>query len=140
MKMPKGITKKQKMHLKKIYEDTYSKNLHKIGERKSKNVARARFYEEAFKIFMNQEQLLEEKPKIIKKKTYIKESVDYKAYESNGAKLIVSTDEKVLDKFKNAERKGLLRDMDDPYEQEILFKIKDEYNIEFSPDMYYVIK
>lgn len=140
MKMPKGITKKQKMHLRKIYESNYNKNFPKLGEKKAKNVARAKFYEEAFKMFMKQEELLEEKPKIIKKKTYIKENLDYKAYEYNNTKLIVSTDEKLLNKFKNAERKGLLRDMDDPYEQEVLFKIKDEYNIEFSPDMYYVIK
>ena len=131
MKFPKGIKKEQKKYLKEVYETSL---------KKSKYYARARYYEEVFKIFEELSFLDIKKEWKKKKPVYIRESVDYKSYSLNDKKFIVSTDKKILEKFSNAERSGIIRDMNDEYEQEILFKIKSKYNISLHPDMYYVIK
>lgn len=140
MKYPVGISSKQKKRLKKVYIKSLRENSKKVEPEKAKNISKAKFYEESFKIFMKLEENKKNRVKFKIKKSYIKEGIDYKVYKINGTKMAVSTDKKILDKFKTAERKGLLREMDDPYEQEILFKIKDKYQIEFDPDMFYAIK
>lgn len=144
MKFPEGITKKQKIFLKNIYEETLKKNLRSKTKQKAKSVAKAKFYEEAFRIFCEKEGIIDinEEWKRKKKKRIrsINESIDYKVYLIGNKEFIVSTEEKILDKFSNAERSGLLRNMDDEYEQEILFKAKEKYNLRLHPDMYYVIR
>lgn len=131
MKFPKGITKKQKFFLKEVYDEAYKKERDK---EKAKKIARARFYEESFKIFIDKEKSQNK----IKKIKFIKEDIDYKVYEVGSIKLYLSTDEKILNK--KAERKGIIRDMNDEFEQEILFKVKEKYDISLHPDMYYLIK
>lgn len=142
MKYPKGLTKKEKRYLREVYEDTLIRNLKK-GEKRAKAIAKIKFNEETFKLFKKKENIkniTEEWNRRNKRHfTYIKENVDYKVYKVDGDKLIVSTDEKLLEKFEDKKRKGLLRDMDDEFEREIFFKVQEKYDINFSPDMYFVI-
>jgi len=141
MKFPKGLNKTQKNYLKEVYNQSLKKRKDPL---KAKAYAKARFYEEAFKFFCEKEGVInineEWKEKKKKRIRRINESIDYKVYLIGDKEFLVSTDEKLLDKFSNAERSGLLRDMDDEYEQEILFKAKEKYNIKLHPDMYYVIR
>lgn len=144
MKFPKNITRAEKKYLKEVYYSALKENKRK-ETKKAKAIAKARFYEECFNIFLKKEKILtinemwnqQNKKKLF---TYIKESIDYKSYNIGNNKFIVSTDKKILEKYSDAERKGMLRDMTDEFEQEILFKAKSKYNIRFHPDMYYVIK
>lgn len=142
MKYPKGLSKKEKRYLREVYEDTLIRNLKK-GEKRAKAIAKIKFNEETYKLFKKKENIkniTEEWNKRNKRHfTYIKENVDYKVYKVDGDKLIVSTDEKLLEKFEDKKRKGLLRDMDDEFEREIFFKVQEKYDINFSPDMYFVI-
>ena len=143
MKFPVGINKQQKKYLKNIYEETYNSKI-SLGKIKARNVARARFYEEVFKLFQKREKMLVEQESFsLIKKSYIKEEKDYKIYKAGDSRMVVSTNEKILElkKFRNNYSNGILRDMNDPYELEVFSKIKDENpDIKFSPDMYYVIK
>ena len=87
--------------------------------------------------------LVEQESFSLIKKSYIKEEKDYKIYKAGDSRMVVSTNEKILElkKFRNNYSNGILRDMNDPYELEVFSKIKDENpDIKFSPDMYYVIK
>jgi len=147
MKFPKGLNLKQKKYLKEVYEDAYKERRKETSSLKAKKYAKAKFYEEAFKIFLKKEKArtISEKWKIRNKKRKnlnLNESknIDYKVYKVNGVKFIVSTDKDLLEKYKNAERKGLLRDMTDEFEQEVLFNAKEQYGISLDPDMFYVIK
>lgn len=147
MKFPKGLTLKQKKYLKEVYDDAYKERRKKTSPAKAKKYAKARFYEESFKIFLQKEKAktITERWKIRNKKKKdfnINESkdIDYKVYRTNGVKFIVSTDRDLLEKYKNAERKGLLRDMTDEFEQEVLFNTKEQYGVRLDPDMFYVIK
>jgi hypothetical protein len=146
MKFPKNITKKEKKYLKEVYEKTLQENIKKRKPKeKARSIARSRFYEEAFKIFIRKEKKVSvneiwNKKNKTKLFSYIKESVDYKSYKIGNNKLFTSTDKKILEIFSDAERKGILRNMNDEFEQEILFKVKDKFNVRFDPDMYYVIK
>ena len=141
MKLPKNISKKQKRYLKELYYETYSSLIKTKNEKKARAVSRAKVNEELFKIFCKKEVLnITEQWKTKKKFSYIKENMDFKSYTLNNVDFVVSTNNKVLEKFSNAERKGMIRDMKDEYEQEILFKVKEKYNVKLSPDMFYVIK
>lgn len=137
MKLPENITKKEKIYLKETYRAFYAKNLNK-GKEKASRLATAKLYEECFKIFCKKEKITTIREEWLSKK-FLTESVDYKTYELGKVKFVVSTDEKILKKF-SSEKKGLIRDMNDEYEQEILFKVKSKYGIRLHPDMYYVIK
>lgn len=143
MKFPKGISNSQKKYLKEVYENAYALKIKESKtEEKSKAFARARFYEETFKIFIGKEksvlQTWKSRKKVLKEGK--KPKVDYKTYSVDNTSFIVSTDKKILDFFDGAERSGLLKDMNDEYEQEILFKAKKQYGVTLHPDMYYVIK
>jgi UTP:GlnB (protein PII) uridylyltransferase len=144
MKFPKNITRKEKKYLKEVYENALEKNKKK-PIKKARSIAKAKFYEECFKIFLKKENEIivneiweKQNPK--KLFSYIEESIDYKKYNIGNNKFIVSTDKKILEKYSDSERKGMLRNINDEFEQEILFKIKNKYNIRLDPDMYYVIK
>lgn len=135
MRFPNELNKQQKEKLKTIYNFNLKKNKDK-GTEKSKNIARAKFYEEAFSIFMEKEKKIG-----FSKKTYLKEEKDYKVYKANNTKMIISTNDNIFKKFSSIDRKGKLGEIKDEYELEIFFKIKDKYpEISFSPEMYYVIK
>lgn len=127
MKFPEGINKKQKKYLKEVY----FKSL-----KKSKRYAKARFYEEVFKIFKEQNDI--NILNIWEDKKYLKEELDYKKYKIKDKTLLVSIDEKLLKK--KGKYKGIIKNMDKLIEKEILFKIKEKYEIDLSPEMYYVIK
>ena len=146
MKLPENINSTERKYLKEVYHDTYKRNLSK-GKDKAKAYAKAKFYEECFKIFCVRENVASVRDEWLNKKNDYKiikrllaESIDYKVYKLNNIKLIVSTDKKILDKFPNAERSGMIRDMNDEYEQEILFKVKSKHGVRLHPDMYYIIK
>lgn len=143
MKLPKEISKKEKQFLKEVYEKSLAKDKNK-DPKKAKATARAMFYEEAFKIFLRKQRNIDilmewKKRKDYRKKILNEDALDYKKYKVNGKEFIVSTDKKILKKF-NSERSGILRDMKDEYETEILFQAKRNYGIKLHPDMYYVIK
>ena len=121
------------------------KKIKKKPIKKARLIAKAKFYEECFKIFLKKENEIivneiweKQNPK--KLFSYIEEGIDYKKYNIGNNKFIVSTDKKILEKYSDSERKGMLRNINDEFEQEILFKIKNKYNIRLDPDMYYVIK
>lgn len=144
MKFPTNTTKKERKYLKEVYESTLLKN-RKRSKQKARAIAKAKFYEECFKIFLKKENEIvvneiwnrKNKKKLF---SYIKENIDYKKYKIGNNIFIVSTDKKILEKYSDSERKGMLRSMNDEYEQEILFKTKKKYNIRLDPDMYYVIR
>ena len=148
MKFPKGLTLKEKKILKEIYEETFQDRKKKSGKKKARYAARAKFYEEAFKIFISKQnkktinEIWESKREKQERlnPTYIKENIDYKVYKVNGIRFYVSTDEKILDKFSDAEGSGMLKNMNDEFEQEILFKTKEKYDVSLHPEMYYVIR
>lgn len=142
MRLPKNISIKQKKYLKELYDNTYNSLIKNKDVKKAKAVAKAKVNEELFKIFCKKEGVLDinEQWKSKKKYSYIKENTDFKNYRVNNIDFVVSTDKKILEKFSEAERKGMIRDMKDEYEQEVLFKAKEKYGVQLSPDMFYVIK
>ena len=143
MKFFNNLNKKEKKHLREIYRSSFKERARFSDEKKAKAYAKAKLFEEAFKIFLQKENnisILETWKKKEIPNTYIKESIDFKTYKIGNKKLITSTDEKILERFPEAERKGMFRNMKDEYEQEIFFKAKEKHGISLHPDMYYVIK
>lgn len=141
--MPKGITKAQKRYLKKIFEDSLNKNSQK-GKKKSFAIAKASFYNESFKIFLEKEGVVSVSQKWKRKKQkgnkILKEDLDYKSYKINDILFITSTDKKIFDKFSESESSGMISKMKEEFDMEVLFKVKGKYNIKLDPEMFYVIK
>jgi Pyruvate/2-oxoacid:ferredoxin oxidoreductase gamma subunit len=64
---------------------------------------------------------------------------DYSIYPIDDMNVILTTDEDVLEGYKKKRRKGLIKNIDDDYELEILDKVSEEYNIKLHPRLYYVM-
>ncbi len=142
IELPKKIPAKKRKKLKKLWEDVYKERKKISGKKKAKYAANAAVYAESLKYFNRKEKNIK---KYIKenwnkeKERKINESVNYSKYRVNGSVFITSMDEKLLDKFDNPERKGKIKNMNDEFEREVLFDVKDKYDVTFDPNMYYVI-
>lgn len=84
---------------------------------------------------------------ILEKKilSYWKRELVYEAtpnlpiYPIDDMQVILTTDEKVLRQYKHIPRKGVLKEISDNYELEILNKVSKEYNLKLNPNLYYVM-
>lgn len=128
---------KIKRQIKEEYKQLIKKGKEKY---KAKAIANARLIEEKFKLFNKKEYKKLSKKSLKPKIKTIKENTGYNKYLVGKNKIILSTDEKILEKFEKAKRKGLIRNMTDDFEKDVLFTAQNKYNLTLDPDMFYVIK
>jgi len=103
--------------------------------------ANATVYAECLKQFGKKEQ------KAIKKKTardLMKESInenkgEYRAYKIEDNVIMFSPKEKILKDFPEAERSGIIKNVNNEFEMEMILKAKDLYDIKLSPNLFFVI-
>ena len=133
--------KKDIIKIKRQIKEEYKQLIKKGKEKyKAKAIAKARLVEEKFKLFKKKEYKKINKQKFEPKVKTIKEGIDYNKFLVGKNKLILSTDEKILNKFEKTKRKGLIRNMTDDFEKDVLFTAQNKYNLTLDPDMFYVIK
>jgi len=84
-------------------------------------------------------------PKIKRKKFLLREEKKYKKYElkrkGQSLKVIITTEDKVLEDYKHINTKGRIMNATKEYDQEILSKIIEKYSLDIHPNTntYYVI-
>lgn len=132
--IPESLNFKSYPKLNEIWKDVYKKRRKKSGKKKAIYSANARVYAEMLKEFKINRLPKKNKIKLIKEK-----KEEWNDYSIDDNVVHISTEKRMLDDFPSAEKKGIVKDANDPFEQEILTKVMDEYDIKIHPQMYYVI-
>lgn len=74
------------------------------------------------------------------RKEYIyEERAEYPMYKVDDMLVILTTDKSALEQYKHVPRKGIIKNIADKYEIEILDKVSKEYNVKIFPSLYYVM-
>lgn len=128
---------KNREKLEEIWNDVYSQRRKKVGKKRAIVSANAVVKSEVLKDFINEER--KKNKRKIKTITITEEEKKYNDYQLGNVKVLITTEKSVLDEYPNAERKGKLKEMEDPYEREVLSKLLDNYELTLHPEMYYVI-
>jgi hypothetical protein len=141
--VPEIKKSKNKKYLNEKWNEVYSVRKKKVGKRKAIYSANATVYAELLKewnsgnTFDRINTIWERKRE---REDYIFEKKgDYSIYPIDDMNVILTTDENVLRDYKKKSRKGLIKNIDDDYELEILDKVSEEYDIKLHPRLYYVM-
>jgi len=90
----------------------------------------------------NYDKLIKLEKKILSswKKEYIHERApEYPIYPVEDMQVILTTDNRALKQYKHIPRKGIVREISDTYELEVLNKVSKEYGVRLNPNLYYVM-
>jgi hypothetical protein len=141
--VPEIKKSKNKEYLNEKWNEVYKTRKRKVGKQKAIYSANATIYAELLKEW-NSGNTFDRINTIWGKKReredYIFEKKgDYSIYPIDDMNVILTTDEDVLESYKKKRRKGLIKNIDDDYELEILDKVSEEYNIKLHPRLYYVM-
>lgn len=141
--VPEIKKSKNKKYLNEKWNEVYNIRKKKVGKKKAIYSANAVVYSELLKEWNNgntYDRINTIWDKVRDRVDYVyEEKGDYSIYPIDDMNVIVTTDEDVLKDYKNKKRKGLVKNIDDDYEIEILDKVSEEYNIKLHPRLYYVM-
>jgi len=110
---------------------TYSANAVVFSEALKEHISdKSNLFDKVYKKFLAEEEKVYDSKKKKKK---------YKIRKVGSYSIIITTNEKTLNDFPNAIKKGIIRNATDEFTQEMLFKVRDKYDIKLHPDLYYII-
>lgn len=132
-----------KDYLNAVWNNVYKKRKQKVSKKKAIYSANAVIYSELLKEWNKKDSINNYIKEIWERResryNIIEAKEDYNIYPVDDMNVILTTEEQVLKDYKNVNRKGLVKDVDDDYEIEILDKASEEYNIKLHPSLYYVM-
>jgi len=121
------------------YDDVYKIRRKKVGKKKA--LISEKYAMEA-KIIHNTKNLKKQIIEYWEKentKLIIEEKSKYTIFNVDDVNVILTTNKNVLKDYKNVERKGIVKNITDEYEKEILLKTEEENDIKLNPNLYYTI-
>jgi|GEM_PF-3448055 alpha-galactosidase/6-phospho-beta-glucosidase family protein len=134
---------KNKDYFNFIWNSVYKKRRAEVSKRKAIYSANAIVYSELLKEWNNKNSKKDYVKQIWEKRKdkniILEKKSDYNIYPIDDMNVILTTEEDVLNDYRSVKRKGLIKNIEDDYEIEILDKASEEYNIKLHPSLYYVM-